>query len=116
MNTTSSTSIALANKYQKKSDKQHVLDNPNMYIGPVEQVDSNLWLLNETGDKIIEKNTSYIPGLFKLFDEGVVNCRDHVIRMDKSCKDGIANSIPVSYIDISISESSEDNNLKIKVN
>ena len=107
MNTTSSTSIALANKYQKKSDKQHVLDNPNMYIGPVEQVDSNLWLLNETGDKIIEKNTSYIPGLFKLFDEGVVNCRDHVIRMDKSCKDGIANSIPVSYIDISISESSD---------
>ena len=105
MNTTSSTSIALANKYQQKTDKQHVLDNPDTYIGSVEQIDSNLWILNETGDKIIEKNISYIPGLFKLFDEGIVNCRDHVVRMDQACKDGIANSIPVSYIDVSISES-----------
>ena len=116
MNTSTSTSDALANKYQKKSDKQHVLDNPNMYIGPVEQIDSNLWILNETGDKIIEKNILYIPGLFKLFDEGVVNCRDHVIRMEKAIRDGIANSVPTSYIDISISESSDSTGTITMVN
>jgi hypothetical protein len=53
MNTTD---INLANKYQQKTDKQHILDNPDTYIGSVEEVETDLWILNETGDKIIEKN------------------------------------------------------------
>ena len=28
------------NKYQKKTDKQHILDNPDTYIGSVEILDS----------------------------------------------------------------------------
>ena len=75
---------ALAHKYQQKTDKQHILDNPDTYIGSVEKVDADLWILNETGDKIVEKNIHYIPALFKLFDEGIVNCRDHVIRMQQA--------------------------------
>jgi DNA topoisomerase-2 len=94
----------LANKYQQKTDKQHILDNPDTYIGSVEKVDSDLWILNETGDKIIEKNINYIPGLFKLFDEGIVNCRDHVVRMQQAVLNSQSNAIPVSYIDISIQE------------
>jgi DNA topoisomerase-2 len=94
----------LANKYQQKTDKQHILDNPDTYIGSVEKVDTDLWILNDTGDKIIEKNINYIPGLFKLFDEGIVNCRDHVVRMQQAQANGQENIIPVSYIDISIEE------------
>jgi len=94
----------LANKYQQKTDKQHILDNPDTYVGSIEQIDSNVWILNDEGDKIHEKNINYIPGLFKLFDEGIVNCRDHVVRMEKVCKEGVENANSVSYIDISISE------------
>ena len=92
----------LANKYQQKTDKQHILDNPDTYIGSVEKVDSEVWLLNEDDTKIIEKNISYIPGLFKLFDEGIVNCRDHVVRMAQAIASGQKNSLPVNNIDISI--------------
>ena len=63
-----------------------------------------MWIMNETNDKIIEKNISYIPGLFKLFDEGIVNCRDHVIRMQSKLDSNVENSLPVSYIDIAIQE------------
>ena len=94
----------LTNKYQQKTDKEHILDNPDTYIGSVEHVDSHQWILNDTGNKIYEKNISYIPALFKLFDEGIVNCRDHVVRMKNASDAGIDNSIPVSYIDISIQE------------
>ena len=73
----------LAHKYQQKTDKQHILDNPDTYIGSVEKVDADLWILNETGEKIVEKNINYIPALFKLFDEGIVNCRDHVFACNK---------------------------------
>jgi DNA topoisomerase-2 len=94
----------LAHKYQQKSERGHVLDNPDTYIGSVEEVDSDLWILNENGDRIIQKNIKYVPGLFKLFDEGIVNCRDHVIRMQQAINNGTDNVLPVSYIDISIQE------------
>jgi len=107
--TNTNTDATLANKYQQKTDKQHILDNPDTYIGSVEEVDSDVWIINDTtpsdnvnGCKIIEKNIKYIPGLFKLFDEGIVNCRDHVVRMNQAVKDSVPNAIPVSCIDISI--------------
>jgi DNA topoisomerase-2 len=89
---------------QQKTDKQHILDNPDTYIGSVETVDNDMWIMNETSDKIIEKNISYIPGLFKLFDEGIVNCRDHVVRMQSKIDANIENSLPVTYIDVSIQD------------
>jgi DNA topoisomerase II len=96
--------LNLASKYQQKTDKQHILDNPDTYIGSVENIDSDMWIMNETNDKIIQKNINYIPGLFKLFDEGIVNCRDHVIRMKTAIDNGIENSLQVSYIDIAIQD------------
>jgi len=98
------TDVNLANKYQQKTDKQHILDNPDTYIGSVEEVDSDLWIISEDGDKIIEKNIKYIPGLFKLFDEGIVNCRDHVVRMQQAVLNKQENCLPVSNIEITIEE------------
>ncbi len=99
-----STDSNLSNKYQQKTERGHVLDNPDTYIGSVEEIESDIWILNDTNDKIIQKNIKYVPGLFKLFDEGIVNCRDHVIRMQQAINNNIDNTIPVSYIDISIQE------------
>ena len=94
----------LSQKYQQKTDKQHILDAPDTYIGSIEKIDADVWVLEEDGDikRIAEKNINYIPALFKLFDEGIVNCRDHVIRMQQAIKNKQANALPVSYIDISI--------------
>ena len=87
---------------QQKTDKQHILDNPDTYIGAVEQIDADMWIMSEDNEKIIEKNISYIPGLFKLFDEGIVNCRDHVVRMKTRIDDNSENALPVTHIDVSI--------------
>jgi DNA topoisomerase II len=99
-----SSDLELSNKYQQKTDKGHILDNPDTYVGSIEEVDENLWILSEDGAKIIQKNIKYIPGLFKLFDEGIVNCRDHVIRMLQAVSNKTENAIPVTNIDISIQE------------
>ena len=96
----------LSKKYQKKSDKQHVLDNPDTYIGSIENIDCNAYVYDEDTKKIIEKQIIYNPGLYKLFDEGIVNCRDHFIRMQQlivSSNDEDKN-YPVTKIDISIDE------------
>ena len=89
---------------QQKTDKQHILDNPDTYIGSVEQIESDMWIISEDDEKIIEKNISFIPGLFKLFDEGIVNCRDHVVRMKTRVESKTENALPVTHIDISIEQ------------
>ena len=99
-----STDVNLANKYQKKTDIEHILSNPDTYIGSVEEVDTDLWILDNICNKIVEKNIKYIPGLFKLFDEGIVNCRDHVIRMQQAISNGQENCLPVFNIEITIDD------------
>jgi DNA topoisomerase-2 len=91
----------LAKQYQRKTDKQHILDNPDTYIGSVENVDAQMWVYDETTKKIMLKDIEYIPGLYKLFDEGIVNCRDHVIRMIQST---LIDKKFVTYINITIEE------------
>ena len=91
--------IDLAKKYQKKSDKQHILDNPDTYIGSIENVTTNCFIYDTSNSKICEKSIQFIPGLYKLFDEAIVNCRDHAIRMKQTTtdeKNHLVNNIAVS--------------------
>jgi len=91
----------LAQQYQQKTDKQHILDNPDTYIGSVENVDADMWVYNDETNRIDLRTIEYIPGLYKLFDEGIVNCRDHVIRMIQS---NMLEKKFVSYIETDISD------------
>jgi len=92
----------LANEYQKKTDREHILDAPDTYIGQVDSDETKNWLLQDD-DSFNYQNYSWIPGLFKCFDEGIVNARDHAVRMaekQKKCKD----IIPVKNISIEVDE------------
>jgi len=87
-------------KYQKLTDKEHILKKPDTYIGSIENTEHEGYIFSD--DKIVSKEFQYIPGLYKLFDEGIVNCRDHVIRQAQAVKDNIENAIPVTNIEITI--------------
>ena len=89
-------------KYQKLTDREHILKKPDTYIGSIENTEHDGYIFDD--GKIISKEVQYIPGLYKLFDEGIVNCRDHVIRQAQAVKDKIENAIPVTNIDITIDE------------
>ena len=91
-------------KYQKKTDREHILDNPDTYIGSVELIESNEYILNSETSTIQKKSINYNPGLYKLFDEGIVNCRDHVVRMKQQIDEGKEKIVPVTAIDITISD------------
>ena len=54
------------NKYQKKSDKEHILDNPDMYIGSIENVDANEFIYDSAN--IVLYSISF--HLFHIFDPG----------------------------------------------
>ena len=71
----------IAQKYQRKTDKEHVLHNPGMYIGSTDIIESTLWVFDDETNKIVQKSIKYIPAMYKLFDEIIVNARDHVLRI-----------------------------------
>jgi DNA topoisomerase-2 len=70
----------ITKKYQRLDPIEHALKRPGMYIGGIEEITDNIWIL-ENG-KIIEKNIAYSPGLYKIFDEIIVNAYDQTIRDD----------------------------------
>ena len=70
--------------YQKKSQLEHILLRPDTYIGSVEPHTQRMFVLD--GEEIVEREITYTPGLYKIFDEIVVNAADNKQRdpnMDK---------------------------------
>lgn len=72
---------AVEDVYQKKTQLEHILLRPDTYIGSVEHQEQTMWV--HDGEKMTVKNVSYVPGLYKIFDEILVNAADNKVR-DKS--------------------------------
>ena len=94
------TATELAHVYQKKTDKQHILDAPDTYIGAIDEDRLFGWVL-ENGH-IVYKQHACIPGLLNIFNEALVNCRDHAVRLEDSARKGATNTMQVTKIRISV--------------
>lgn len=66
--------------YQKKTHKEQILLRPDSYIGDNEKSDNEIWCLGEE-KTMIKKVLSYAPGLYKIFDEILVNSCDNNERL-----------------------------------
>ena len=66
-------------------DISHALLRPDMYIGSVEASMLPMWIYNEDVQKFTKSDIQFSPGLYKIFDEIMVNAYDHTIRT-KDCK------------------------------
>ena len=91
-------------KYQKMSDKEHILKKPDTYIGSIEMAEAETFVYDSATSSIVHRTIHYIPGLYKLFDEGAVNSRDHFVRQEQAIRDAKPNALPVTCIDFEISE------------
>jgi DNA topoisomerase II len=63
-------------KYKKFTQLEHVLARPGMYVGSTENDDIKQWVVGNDG-KMVERLLTFSPGLFKIFDEILVNAIDH---------------------------------------
>ncbi|KAH9501320.1 DNA topoisomerase 2-beta [Dermatophagoides farinae] len=69
--------------YQKKTQLEHILLRPDTYIGSVEKETKQMWIWDKDEDKMVFREITYVPGLYKIFDEILVNAADNKQR-DKS--------------------------------
>jgi DNA topoisomerase-2 len=91
-------------KYQKMSDIEHILKKPDTYIGSIEMTEAETFVYDSATSSIVQRAIHYIPGLYKLFDEGAVNSRDHFVRQEQAIRDAKPNALPVTCIEFEISE------------
>ena len=67
-------------KYQKLSQREHVLVRSGMYIGSIAKTNEDQWVFDVTQNKMIKKFVEFSPGFLKIFDEVLTNATDHVTR------------------------------------
>ncbi|XP_059649125.1 DNA topoisomerase 2 [Cornus florida] len=61
--------------YQKKTQLEHILLRPDTYVGSVEKHTQTLWIYEN--NEMVQRSVSYVPGLYKIFDEILVNAADN---------------------------------------
>lgn len=74
--------------YEKcKDTREHMLRRPDMYIGSVDLEKALVWIYNlkakENDPFFVFKEIEYSPGFYKIFDEILVNARDHAINCEE---------------------------------
>ncbi|XP_042363967.1 DNA topoisomerase 2-alpha isoform X2 [Plectropomus leopardus] len=62
--------------YQKKTQLEHILLRPDSYIGSVEPVTQQMWVYDED-EGLNCRDVTFVPGLYKIFDEILVNAADN---------------------------------------
>ncbi|KAM3718770.1 DNA topoisomerase 2 top-2 [Dirofilaria immitis] len=76
--------LSIEKIYQKKSQLEHILLRPDTYIGSVERTDkAPMWIYDAETERIVQRDISYVPGLYKIFDEILVNAADNKQRDPK---------------------------------
>lgn len=68
--------MASTAKYQKFTQLEHILARPDTYVGSLEKEIEKQWILNPDSTAMIQQTVVHIPGLFKIFDEILVNAID----------------------------------------
>lgn len=56
---------------------EHILLRPDTYIGSTEAQEQQLWV--HDGERMVFKNIRFVPGLYKIFDEILVNAADNKV-------------------------------------
>lgn len=63
--------------YQKLTLNQHILKRPDTYIGSVVPTEAEMWVYEDETKEMAKRKITYVPGLYKIFDEILVNAADN---------------------------------------
>ncbi|ESN96010.1 hypothetical protein HELRODRAFT_68444 [Helobdella robusta] len=69
--------LSIERIYQKKTQLEHILIRPDTYIGSIEKTTQPMWIYDELSDSMVLKDITFVPGLYKIFDEILVNAADN---------------------------------------
>lgn len=59
------------------SHLEHIIKRPDTYIGSTDRTERQMWVFNSEQESMEFREISYVPGLYKIFDEILVNAADN---------------------------------------
>jgi DNA topoisomerase II len=69
--------VDATDRYQKLTQLEHIIKRPDTYIGSIERTDQQMWVFNSQTEQMEFRKVSFVPGLYKIFDEILVNAADN---------------------------------------
>lgn len=69
--------LSVEETYKKYTPYEHIIHRPDTYVGSLEFQKERLWVYNSEEECLEQRDISYVPGLFKIFDEIIVNAADN---------------------------------------
>eukprot|EP00762_Andalucia_godoyi_P005967 ANDGO_00062.mRNA.1 DNA topoisomerase 2 len=73
----SQSSKSIEQTYQKKTQLEHILLRPDTYVGSLDSATLPMWVVNPETARFENRTITYVPGLYKIFDEILVNAADN---------------------------------------
>jgi DNA topoisomerase-2 len=81
--------------YQKLTPLEHIIKRPDTYIGSVEMTEQQMWVFNKETLLMEFRKVNFVPGLYKIFDEILVNAADNKQRDS-------AGSTPMTHLKVTV--------------
>lgn len=75
----------LSKNYAKKTQYEHIVDLPDSYIGSIEKIQEELYIIDDITNKFVKKKIEFIPGLQRIFEEIILNAFDQQVRKNTGC-------------------------------
>jgi DNA gyrase/topoisomerase IV subunit B len=85
----------VACRYEKKTQVEHVLLRPDVYVGSMKKTTRSMMVFNEKTRKMELRDIQYIPGLLKIFDEILVNAADNKHRDPNTSEIEVLRRLPL---------------------
>lgn len=100
--------MSSAADFKKLTQREHVLKRPDTYIGSTDVNPECRWVYDAVTSHMTYRRIALNPGLYKIFDEILVNARDAWVRGTEAGRN------PIKHIDIAV-ERTDINNATIRV-
>nr|XP_027200401.1 DNA topoisomerase 2-like [Dermatophagoides pteronyssinus] len=68
--------VSIEQRYTKMTQLEHVLARPDSYVGSCNPESTSLWVWSAAKQHMEYKLTTYVPAMYKIFDEIIVNAAD----------------------------------------
>lgn len=99
MNSKAEDDIQIANTFKKMTQREHIYNLPDSYVGSVEMSTNSMFLFDTERACMTMSDVSYVPALYKICDELIVNAYDQHIRLRGLEFSGKKRPSPVTSID-----------------
>jgi DNA topoisomerase II len=69
--------VPVEKQFKQLTGIEHILQRPDTYVGSCEKDRKTFWMLNSDDTCFEERELEFVPALFKIFDEILVNAADN---------------------------------------